>query len=150
MKTYEIWPYSLVLVMFGLLPTAAIAQADKLVGVWLNQDKDGRIEIYERANRYFGKIVWLNEPNEPNGQPKRDEKNPDTSLRNRQLLNLILLKNLHYKGENQWDDGSIYDARNGQTYRCKATLRNPSTLDLRGYVGFSLLGRTTTWTRVSY
>jgi hypothetical protein len=45
-----------------------------------------------------------------------------------------------------WSQGKIYDPKNGKTYSCKMTLEG-NELKVRGYVGFSLLGRTTVWTR---
>ncbi len=46
-----------------------------------------------------------------------------------------------------WKDGSVYDPKNGKTYRGKITLVSPNKLNLRGFVGITLFGRTTTWTR---
>ena len=45
----------------------ALAQeptADLILGKWLNEDKDAHVEVYTEAGKYFGKIVWLKEPNE--------------------------------------------------------------------------------------
>jgi uncharacterized protein (DUF2147 family) len=52
-----------------------------------------------------------------------------------------------YSGEGKWKSGRIYDPNSGKTYKCKVTPVNENTLELRGYIGFSLLGRTETWTR---
>jgi uncharacterized protein (DUF2147 family) len=46
-----------------------------------------------------------------------------------------------------WKGGSVYDPQNGKIYRGKITLVSPNKLDLRGFVGIPLFGRTTTWTR---
>ena len=60
-----------------------------------------------------------------------------------------LRPNQQFIDNNKWSNGSIYDARSGKTYNLNANLKNQNTLFMRGYIGFSLIGRTTTWTRVS-
>jgi uncharacterized protein (DUF2147 family) len=50
-------------------------------------------------------------------------------------------------GGGVWSGGTIYDPDTGNTYRCKLTLRSPDVIDLRGYIGISLFGRTSRWIR---
>jgi uncharacterized protein (DUF2147 family) len=57
------------------------------------------------------------------------------------------LSGFKFAGDNLWEDGTIYDPENGKTYRCKITLESPNRLNVRGFVGISLFGRTTVWTR---
>ena len=122
---------------------------DAIVGTWLTGSKNGRVQIYKQGSQYFGKIVWLKEPNDPKiNQPKTDSNNPDSQKKAQPLLGLVNLRNFSYAGENVWDQGKVYDPENGKEYSCKLTLRNNNTLDVRGYVGISLLGRTDTWQRV--
>lgn len=126
-------------------------KTDDIVGVWLNEEKEGRIEIYKNGNQYFGKIIWLKEPNDKEtGKPKVDKKNPETKLRNIPILGLVVMKNFKFNGENEWEDGSIYDPKSGSTYNCYIQLENRNTLKVRGYIGKSWmgLGRTTHWTRI--
>ena len=80
-----------------------------------------------------------------NGKPKVDENNPDEAKRNTPLIGLVLLRGLEKDGDKEYDGGKIYDPKNGKTYSCKITYKG-NTLDLRGFVGVSLLGRTSTWT----
>jgi uncharacterized protein (DUF2147 family) len=56
-----------------------------------------------------------------------------------------LLRGLEKDGDHEYDNGKIYDPKNGKTYSCKITHKG-NTLDLRGFVGISLIGRTSTWT----
>jgi uncharacterized protein (DUF2147 family) len=51
-------------------------------------------------------------------------------------------------GDNKYVDGTIYDPKNGKTYSCKMTCKGKK-LDIRGYIGISLIGRTTTWERAN-
>jgi uncharacterized protein (DUF2147 family) len=92
--------------------------------------------------------VWLSEPTE-NGRPKLDKKNPDAGRRNQQLIGLNLLSHFRFDGDDEWEDGRIYDPESGKTYRCYLTLKDRNTLKLRGYIGVSLLGRTEVWTRTT-
>ncbi len=123
--------------------------ATAVIGLWLNEEKDARIELYQQKDQLFGKIVWLREPNDPaTGKPKLDTKNPDARQHSQPILGSTLVRNFRYDGNNTWVDGEIYDGRAGRTYSCKITLTDPNTLRVRGFVGISLLGKTTIWTRL--
>lgn len=130
--------------------TAKADDPDLLVGRWLSAKRRNQVQIYKQGDRYFGKLVWIAEPNETTtNTPKVDKRNPDDKLRTRPLLNMPIMTNLVYKGGKVWSDGHIYNPEDGRTYGCELTLRDPNTLDLRGYMmGMSFLGKTTTWTRV--
>lgn len=124
---------------------SANAQADPIEKVWYNQEKTAKIQVYKAKNgKFYGKMVWLKEPLE-NGKPKVDKENPDTKKRNTPLIGLVLLSGLEKDGDKEYDGGKIYDPKNGKTYSCKIT-HNGNSLDLRGFVGISLIGRTSVWT----
>ncbi len=132
------------------------AGGDDILGTWLNQKQDAKIEIFKCGNDYCGKIVWLKIPTYPAdskegtpGTPKIDTKNPDASLKKRAILGLQIMNGLQYASGNLWKNGKIYDPDSGKTYSAKATLVSHDQLDLRGFVGFSLLGRTEKWTRTN-
>lgn len=127
------------------------AQADKILGTWLNEPKDAKIEVYQKGDKYFGKIIWLkNNVNEDGSSPKLDSKNEEESLRKRPIVGINILQDLEWDADdNEWDDGEIYDPRGGTTYSLYAKLEDANTLYLKGYIGFSLIGRSTTWTRVN-
>jgi uncharacterized protein (DUF2147 family) len=135
----------LVMIMYSQTPSP-----DAILGKWLNEDQDAHIQIYKESNKYFGKIVWLKEPNEPaTGLPKLDDENEDESLQSRPVMGLILLKDFIFDGEDEWEDGTIYDPKNGKTYDCYMNLDDKGVLKIRGYIGFSWIGRNTYWTRVN-
>jgi uncharacterized protein (DUF2147 family) len=122
------------------------AQSDKIEGIWLNEEKDAKIQIYKaRDGKFYGKIIWLRDPVK-NGKPKTDEKNPKDNLKNLPLVDLVILKGFGVDG-NYYEDGTIYDPNNGKTYDCKMTYKG-KTLSIRGYIGISLFGRTTIWERI--
>jgi len=124
---------------------ATLAQDDNIVkGVWINADKDVKIEIYKSGNQYFGKIIWTNNMYEQDGKtPKKDIQNPNEKLRTRSLNNLVILSGFTYE-DGEWTGGEIYNPKSGKTYNSKMWIKGNS-LQIRGYLGF--FGKTTEWTR---
>lgn len=139
----------MVLPLFSL--QAQNVKSDDVVGIWLTQDKDSHVEIYKQGDKYFGKIIWLEEPIDSiTGKPKVDDKNPEPALQNRSIMGLNLLKSFVFD-DDEWNDGKIYDPKSGKTYSCYMEFPNTHNKDrikIRGYIGISLLGRTVYWTRV--
>jgi uncharacterized protein (DUF2147 family) len=104
----------------------------QLLGVWEPSNGKARVKIEKIGEKYYGKIVWLKEPNDPNtGKPKVDKNNPDASLRTVPLKGYRMLKDFKVLGNNQWDSGTIYDPENGSTYKCIIKMTNSNTLDIR-------------------
>lgn len=131
-----------------LLPAFSFAQkADDITGNWLNEEKDAKINIFRTTSgKYAGRLVWIRNAMEDDGKtPRKDSKNPDPKLRERDLQNLIILTGFEFD-DDAWEDGKIYDPKSGKTYSSKMKLKG-NTLEIRGYVGVSLLGRTTVWTK---
>lgn len=139
---------SLLLVATLFFSFAAMAQSpDAITGVWWNAEKTSKIQVYEQDGKYFGKIVHLEEQNDAEGKPRKDKENPNDKLKSRPLMGLVILSDLEYEGKGEYDEGEIYDPKSGKTYSSSAKLVGKDKLDLRGYIGFSLIGRTSTWTR---
>ena len=132
--------------LFTLTMQSAFAQkADDILGVWLSGSKKGHIQIYKTGDKYYGKLIWIKEPNE-NGKPKLDKNNSDPKKRTLPLLGIVNLNNFVFD-DDEWTDGTIYDPENGKTYSCTITLED-GKLHVRGYIGISLIGRTDVWERV--
>ena len=130
------------------------ADGNAIVGFWNTQDRDTRFEIYKCGLEYCGRISYLREPNYSPadkdgvaGRPKCDSHNPDPRLRKRTLLGLPLLEGFRFAGGGTWEGGKIYNPEDGGKYSCKIWLDEKNQLKLKGYIGFSLLGRTETWVR---
>lgn len=145
-------------VFFAAAPLLA-GDGDSILGVWAtDSDGDGgqaHIEIYAVGGRYSGKIVWLEEPlysaeNEDGeeGEPKVDKNNPDPAMQSRPIMGLELMEGFKFDGKVTWKKGTIYDPDNGKTYKCKVRIGDNGELNVRGYIGVSMLGRTSLWTRV--
>ena len=140
----------IILGLFALVSISAQvhAQTDKVEGIWFNDKKDAKIQIYKATDgKFYGKIIWLKVP-EKNGKPKLDENNPKSNLQRQPLVGLLILKGFEKDGSDTYTDGTIYDPLNGKTYDCKMTYKGKK-LAIRGYVGISLFGRTTVWERAS-
>jgi uncharacterized protein (DUF2147 family) len=114
---------------------------DAILGEWLSELKDGRVQVYKQGEKYFGKIIWGKDGT------RKDVKNPDEKLRSQNIIGAVILKGFSFTG-NAWEDGTIYDPNNGKTYSCTMKMKDANTLSIRGFIGISLLGRTTVWTRV--
>ncbi len=152
----------LVLATFFVVALAFVVWAgdggDAVVGLWRtapSPDGAAIVKIVREGKTYHGTIVWLEKPlygpgEERPGQPKVDLNNPDPKLRERPVLGLEILQGFRYAGGAKWKNGTIYDPSNGKTYKCKMWLDEPGTLKVRGYIGFSLLGRSETWQHVDH
>ncbi len=126
------------------------SDADKLTGIWEPSNGRARVKIDKIGNKYYGRIVWLIEPNDPEtGEPKTDVKNPDPELRSTPLRGYRMLKDFVWNEEDsQWIDGTIYDPLSGSTYECIITMEDDNTLSIRGFIGVQALGRTDVWKRL--
>jgi uncharacterized protein (DUF2147 family) len=151
MKKTTLTIIAIIMAAFYSLSASAQIEGDDILGVWLNEDKDAHTKIENRDGKYFGNIIWLKNPiDEETGKPKLDDENPDAELQKRPVLGLELLKDFVFDGDDEWEDGEMYDPKSGKTYSCwmKFTDETQDELKVRGYIGVSLLGRTTYWTRV--
>lgn len=148
-KTTSTFLTILLLTMWsGMTAFAQTHKADDIVGTWLNQEATGKITLYKENGKYFGKLVWLREPNDKvTGLPRTDKENPDEKLKTRPLIGLVNMKDFSFDGKEEWSGGTIYDPKNGKTYKCYIQFESPTKLKVRGYVGVSMLGRNTYWTK---
>jgi uncharacterized protein (DUF2147 family) len=134
----------------GMTASAQTHKADDILGTWLNQEATGKITLYKENGKYFGKLVWLREPiDTETGKPKTDKENPDEKLKLLPVVGMVNMKNFTFDGKEEWSGGTIYDPKNGKTYKCYIQFEGPAKLKVRGYVGVSLLGRNTYWTKTT-
>ena len=136
----------LISIAFALIPVVGCFAQD-VIGKWKLEDGSAIVEVYKQGDAFNGKIVWLNEPDGPDGTPAKDSNNPDSKLRSRQLIGLNMLDGLKKTGS-EYSGGKIYDPGNGKTYNCSMkvegdVLKVRGSLDKKG-----LIGRTMDWFRV--
>jgi len=96
----------------------------------------------------------LIDPTGPDDEPVAPEdlvdfRNPDPALRGRKILGMVFLYDFKPTSDpDAFEDGSVYNAEDGKTYRASIALQPDGRLRLRGYVGIPLFGRSEIWTRV--
>jgi uncharacterized protein (DUF2147 family) len=119
------------------------------LGRWKTvDDASGRVEsvvvIWQENGKLYGKIAKLIDPD-----PRDSERCVKCTgeLKNRPLVGLRILWNLSKNGD-QWSGGQILDPGNGKVYSCSISLEDGGKrLKVRGFIGFSWLGRTEHWLR---
>ena len=140
------------LLSFVLFFTAALMlhAQDEIVGRWKTiDDETGKaksiIEIYKKDGKYYGRIVQLLTPQNQDGVCRTCE----TDYKDKNIIGLVILKDLVYDADDkEWEDGTIMDPKNAKEYSVYLELVEPNKLKVRGYIGFSLIGRTQYWYRV--
>ncbi len=127
------------------------AENDSPLGYWRTvDDKTARIksivEIWKEDGILYGKITKLfrlpNEDPDPICDKCKGEK------KNKPVLGMTILWDLTEK-KGVWSGGKILDPENGKIYKCKIkVIEDGKKLEVRGFIGFSLLGRTQLWERI--
>ncbi len=116
----------------------------QIEGKWKTiDDETGKaksiVEIFKKSNgQYYGKITQLLDKVENDNCIKCSD-----DRKNKPLVGLEIIRGLKKSG-NEFTGGTITDPKSGKSYKCTIT-RNGDKLAVRGYVGFSLIGRTQTW-----
>ena len=141
----------LVLSLVVFFSAAMLLRAqDEIVGRWKTiDDETGQpksiVEIYKQGDKYYGKIVELLTPQNKDGVCRTCE----TDYKNKNIIGLVIIKDLVYDADDkEWEDGTIMDPKNAKEYSVYLELESPNKLKVRGYIGFSLIGRTQYWYRV--
>jgi uncharacterized protein (DUF2147 family) len=129
--------------------TQVSAEAALPAGIWETIDDKthkatSHVQIWERAGKLSGKITKLTEPDSLNPVCDACKGN----RKNQPLIGMVIMWGLTRGDNGWWEGGHILDPDNGKTYRCKIKLTHGGRkLDVRGYIGISLFGRTQTWNR---
>ena len=125
-----------------------IADKNALVGLWLSEEKDLKIEVINLNDVFFAKIVWFKcTPNGPKMDTYKDKNNPDITKRDRLWLGMNVLENLNFNEKGYWQNGKIYEPNSGRKYSATVRLNNSNSLTVRGFWGFELFGKTLNFTR---
>ena len=122
-------------------------QTPSVEGTWINIDdetgvKKSEITLYVEKGKLYGRIERLLLP-EDQGKICSNCKGKD---KDQPIEGLIIVKGLSKDG-NEWTAGDILDPANGKSYDCTIKLDDANTLNVRGFLGFSFLGRTQIWQR---
>lgn len=126
------------------------AEGPAAVGLWWADGGAAKVQVREEEGVLYGTIVWLRSPFGLDGNPLRDTNHPDEDRHDDSVIGIEMLQG--FVAENgttdRWSGGSVYDPGNGSTYQGTITMDGEDRLLLRGFIGISLFGRTTTWFRV--
>ena len=122
-------------------------QINTIEGTWITQDdetgrKKSEVLIYKENGKLYGKITKLLLP-EDEGKKCINCKGKN---KNQQIEGMVIIKDLELE-DDTWEDGTILDPKSGKVYDCYIGFQDSNTLKVRGFLGFSLLGRTQIWKR---
>lgn len=134
-----------ILLGFALgISTLSFAQIE---GKWKTIDDETKepksiVEIFKKNDgKYYAKILQLlKKPADENCSLCKDDR------KNKPLLGLEVIRGLR-KDKDEFSGGTITDPKTGKTYKCTIT-KSGDKLNVRGYIGFSMIGRTQIWHKV--
>lgn len=137
----------ILLLLFFFIQTTISAQypADKILGIYLTDEKDAKVEIFKQGNKYFGKTIWLKSKSNVDSKTLLDKNNPNKALRNRPLLGLVFITDLVYK-KGEWVDGKLYAPKEGLTVNGKFRFLPNGDLELKA--SYLLITDTRIWKRI--
>lgn len=134
--------------IFIVILFSTFINAQSIVGKWKTiDDQTGQaksiVEIYEQNGKFYGKIIDILDIE----HKKSICINCSGSNKNKPILGLTIIYSL-INENGQYNSGKILDPKNGKLYKCSIDLETKNKLKVRGYIGFSLLGRTQYWYRM--
>ncbi len=136
---------SLMMFVFLMMSTVSFSQIE---GKWKTiDDETGEeksiVEIWKAQDGlYYGKIIKLFDKTKQNDVC--DECDEDDPRYNKPIIGMVIIRKMEKVEDNEWDEGDILDPANGKVYDCKMW-RDGKNLQVRGYIGWSLIGRSQTW-----
>lgn len=126
-------------------PHAKLPNPFTPIGYWRTEDGKAKVEVRECGEKTVcGKIIALKEPNDPKtNTPKVDPEG-------KAIMDMEIMKNFKNTQGTQWENGEIYDPKEGKTYSAEFTLEESGkVMKLRGYVFITFLGKTQIWHRTT-
>jgi uncharacterized protein (DUF2147 family) len=138
------------IIFLMLLSGAASSQSHSPAGLWKTYsdrtgEADGLVRIVEENGEFQGIVEAVFSPPAPSAHPLCEQCSGE--LRNKPIVGMKILRGLRWDGE-QYSGGEILDPDEGRFYRCSMRVTESGrVLEVRGYVGISLFGRTQTWKR---
>ena len=132
--------------LFILIHISLIVSGQSITGTWDTYDdktkeKKATIEIYETDSTYYGKII-----KSYSGKENSICEKCKGTKKDKPIIGLVIIEDIK-KDDDEYNGGTILDPESGKTYSCYLELTDVNTLKVRGFLGFSLLGRTQYWQR---
>ncbi len=132
-----------------VLATGSSARQD-IRGVWIDDSGKGAIELRlcgRQKQSMCGYVVWLRNPKSRSGKPLRDVLNPKPQNRKRPICGLQVIGRLKPQTNGSWDNGWIYDPKQGKSFDVELRLNGQNTLKVTGYLGVKLFSESFIWRR---
>lgn len=139
-----------IIIAFLLFPVCSFKNvpnfnANAIEGKWMSMENNLEVEVFKSGSEYKAIIVWFDDSDDKS-QPmnqRRDIKNPNKALRTRKIIGMEIMHGLIFdSGDNEWQDGTIYDSRTGKNWNVKAWINKEGILKVRGYWHFEIFGKT--------
>src|ERR1700710_658278 len=127
-----------------------VPSPDQVCGKWMSSEKSLIVEVYKEKDEYKAKVIWFKNTDTSKRMDEwTDKHNPDPAFRNRKLIGMSILKNMIYVPKsNSWENGKIYDAKDGREWEASAYIDKNGELRVTGYWHFKFIGRTMSFTRI--
>lgn len=124
--------------------------ADRILGTYkaVEEGKESKVEFTRSADgSYRGQIVWLRNPDNADGTPKLDVKNPDKAKRTVRADQVVVVDGVKYDPEKKvWSGGRVYDPTKGKSYKVEVSFSDAKTVRVKGsLLGFS---KSVYWTKL--
>ena len=139
----------LLLLTVSFVFTLALFAQGSPIGYWKTIDDETNkpksiVQIYEVDGKLHAKVIKLFREPDEDQDPHCDKCKGDK--KGVRVIGMEMMWGLE-KDDDEWDGGKILDPKNGKEYSCYITLEDENTLKVRGFIGFSLIGRTQYWYR---
>ena len=125
-------------------------KADNIVGEYLTDRGGNKSKVRVTKNpdgSFSAQVFWVEKPFDAKGNKRKDVKNPDKSLRNVDIDQVVIVKGLKYDAEDKtWGGTKIYDPSKGIRVNVTAEFESADKLKLRGTI--LGIGTTLYWTRI--
>lgn len=147
--------FIITLICFITVATLSFAQSlntngDQIIGEYLTERGGSKSKVRvtkEKDGTYTAQIFWVENAYDKNGNKRKDTKNPDESLRNIDIDQVVIVKGLKFdSGEKEWSGAKIYDPSKGIRVNATAKFESNSKLKLRGTI--MGIGRTLYWEKI--
>ena len=141
------------ILLISLVSLNAIPQGDPdaILGKWMTIEGNLKVEVYKQNNDFKAKVIWFKDTDDKSRpmNERRDEKNPDKTLRSRKWIGMEVLRNLrYYPDDDEWEDGKIYDSNTGKEWSSVVWMTRDNLLKVKGYWLFKFISQTKTFKRI--
>lgn len=139
-----IWAIAL---CFVSLTISAQSAGDKIIGTYkaVQEGNVSKVKISKNGNGYRAQVIWLEKPNNPDGTPRFDKRNPDKAKAKLRADKVVLIDKVVYK-DGEWSDGKIYDPTKGKTFNVSVKFKDAKTLAVTG--SLLMFKKTVYWTKL--